>query len=92
MPTKDILRESFMEFKSDFTYIESGESKSSGVWKITEGKYLQTEENDKPDFSKKKELKEIAQDKFQITSATKTALVYQRINILTLGLLIYRDC
>lgn len=79
MPTKDVLGESFMEFKSDFTYEESGDSKSSGVWQITEGKYLQTKENGKPNFTEKMELKEIAPDKIQITGSTKTSLVYQRV-------------
>ena len=79
MSTKEILGESFMEFKSDFTYEESGESKSSGVWQITGGKYLQTKENEKPNFSEKMELKEIAPDQIQITSSNKTSLVYARV-------------
>jgi hypothetical protein len=79
MPTKDILGESFMEFKSDFTYEESGGSQSSGVWQITSGKYIQTKENGRPNFTEKMELKEIAPDKIQITSSSKTSMVYQRI-------------
>ena len=79
VPTKDILGESFMEFKSDFTYVESGESQSAGVWKITDAKYIQTKENGHEDFTEKMELKEIAPDKIQITSSSKTSLVYQRV-------------
>jgi len=79
MNTKEILGESFMEFKSDFTYEESGESTSTGVWKITEQKYLQTKEKDKATFSEKMELKELAPGKIQITSADKTSLVYTKV-------------
>lgn len=79
MDTKPILGESFMEFKADHTYLESGESTSKGIWKITEDKYLQTKEDGNDTFSDKMEVKEISPDKFQITSADKTALVYSKV-------------
>lgn len=79
MNTKDILGESFMEFKSDYTYIESGESTSTGVWKITDQKYLQTKEGNQSAFSEKMELRELSAEKIQITSADKTSLVYSRV-------------
>jgi hypothetical protein len=79
MSTKEILGDSFMEFKSDFTYIESGESDSKGVWKITAEKYLQTKSEKQADFSEKMELKELAPGKIQITSPDKTSLVYERV-------------
>lgn len=78
MDTKPILGESFMEFKADHTYLESGESTSKGTWQITEGKYLQTQE-DGSTLSQKMELKEIAPDKFQVTSPDKTSLVYAKV-------------
>ncbi len=80
MSTKEILGDSFMEFKSDFTYIESGESESkSGVWKITGEKFLQTKSEKQADFTEKMELKEIAPGKIQITSSSKTSMVYERV-------------
>jgi hypothetical protein len=80
MPTKEILGESFMEFKSDFTYVETGESNSTGIWKITEAVFLQTKETGKESFTERMELKEIAPDKIQLTSsASKTSLVYERV-------------
>lgn len=77
--SKEILGESFMKFNTDFTYEESGESSSTGVWKITEQKYLQTKEGNQATFSPKMELKELSPDKIQITSADKTSLVYSRV-------------
>lgn len=79
MSTKEILGDSFMEFKSDFTYVESGESTSTGVWKITGEKFLQTKAEKQAEYSEKMELKELAPDKIQITSADKTSLVYARV-------------
>lgn len=79
MSSKEILGESFMKFNSDYTYEESGESTSTGIWKITEQKYLQTREGDQATFSPKMELKELSPDKIQITSVDKTSLVYSRV-------------
>lgn len=79
MNAKDIMGESFMEFKSDYTYIESGGREQKGVWQVTKEKYLQTKSEKQTAFSDKIELKEITPDKIEMITAEKTTFVYTRV-------------
>lgn len=79
LSVKEILGDSFMQFNSDFTYVESGGRDSKGVWQITKEKYLQTKSEKQTAFTEKIELKEITADKIEMTSADKKKLIYTRV-------------
>ncbi len=81
MNPKDILGDMFLEFKSDFTYIESstGSESKTGIWKITDGTYLQMKRDNQTAFNEKEKLKEISPDKIELTSSSKSKFVFARV-------------
>jgi len=79
MSVKEILGDSFMEFKSDYTYIESGGREQVGVWQLTKEKYLQTKSEKQAAFTDKIELKEISADKIEMISSDKKIFTYTRV-------------
>lgn len=80
METKEMLGDFFLQFNSDFTYVEStGKNTKNGVWKITNGKYLQTKTEKQTDFTEKMELIEISTDQIQMKNSTKTILTFNRV-------------
>lgn len=79
MSVKEILGDSFMQFNSDFTYVESGGNDSKGVWQITKEKYLQTKSEKQTAFTEKIELKEITADKIEMTTTDKKKFIYTRV-------------
>ncbi|WP_018344408.1 lipocalin family protein [Cytophaga aurantiaca] len=81
MSTKEILGDMFLEFKSDFTYIEStgGPDTKKGTWKITDGVYLQMKRDNQADFQEKEKLKEISPDKIELTHSNKSKFVFARV-------------
>ena len=82
MNTKEILGDMFLEFKSDFTYTESGSGNDikKGTWKITDGTYLQMKRDTQANFTEKEKLKEISPDKLEMTHTDKTKFVFVRVN------------
>jgi hypothetical protein len=81
MNTKEILGDMFLEFKSDFTYTESGGDNSTkkGTWKITNGVYLQMKRDTQADFTEKEKLREISPDKLEMTHSDKKKFVFARV-------------
>lgn len=81
MPTKELLGDMFLEFKSDFTYIESDGSGDSrkGIWKITDGVYLQMKRDNQTAFQEKDKLKELSPDKIEFTHPDKKKFVFSRV-------------
>lgn len=79
METKPVLGDSFIKFNSDFTYEESGGRETTGIWKITDDKYLQTKTAKQANFTEKVELKELAPDKIEMKLSDKTKMVYQLV-------------
>jgi hypothetical protein len=81
MSTKEILGDMFLEFKSDFTYLESGPDGKSkkGTWKITNGVYLQMKRDTQADFTDKEKLREIEPDQLEMTHTDKKKFVFTRV-------------
>ena len=81
MSTKEILGDMFLEFKSDFTYIESGSDNitKKGTWKITNDVYLQMKRDSQADFTEKEKLREISPDKLEMTHSDKKKFVFVRV-------------
>ncbi|MGN6646791.1 MAG: lipocalin family protein [Cytophaga sp.] len=81
MSSKAILGDMFLEFKSDFTYIESdgGSETKTGTWKITDDSYLQMKRDNQTAFNEKEKLKEISPDKIELTTSSKSKFVFTRI-------------
>ena len=78
---KEILGDMFLEFKSDFTYLESGPDGKSkkGTWKITNGVYLQMKRDTQADFTEKEKLREISPDQLEMTHPDKNKYVFTRV-------------
>lgn len=80
MKVKEVLGDMFLEFKSDFTYIESGVgSDKKGTWKITDAVYLQMKRDNQTTFQEKEKLKEISPDKIELTHPDKKKFIFVRV-------------
>ena len=81
MSTKEILGDMFLKFKSDFTYIESdgGPDTKIGIWKITDGVYLQMKRDNQADFNEKEKLREISPDQIEMTHTDKKKFIFSRV-------------
>jgi pyruvate-formate lyase len=76
---KKFIGESYMEFKSDKTYFESGTDTTNGVWQIVESKYLQTKKENQIDFTEKMEIQKITLDEAKLITPNKTVLFMKRV-------------
>src|SRR6187431_1878017 len=80
MKVKEVLGEMFLEFKNDFTYIESGSGiEKKGIWKITGKDYLQMKRDNQTDFNEKEKLREISPDQIELTHPDKKKAVFTRV-------------
>lgn len=80
MKVKEILGDMFLEFKNDFTYIESGSgSEKKGTWKITGKDYLQMKRDTQADFNEKEKLREISMDTLELTHPDKKKFIFSRV-------------
>jgi hypothetical protein len=68
----------FLEFKSDFTYIESdgGKDVKKGTWKIVDGIYLQMKKDTQANYTDKEKLKEITPDQLEMTHPGKKEICF----------------
>ncbi len=77
MNVKDVLGDMFLEFKNDFTYIESGVGNDKkGTWKITNAVYLQMKRDTQTDYTEKEKLREISTDKIEMTHEDKKKFIF----------------
>lgn len=80
MKVKEILGDMFLEFKTDFTYIESGSgSEKKGTWKITGKDDLQMKRDTQADFNEKEKLREISPDTLELTHSDKKKFIFSRV-------------
>jgi pyruvate-formate lyase len=76
---RKFIGESYMEFKADKTYQETGTDSTNGTWQIVEGKYLQTKKASQTLFTEKMEIKEISANEAQLTTPNKSVMYMKRV-------------
>ena len=81
MNVKEKKEDMFLEFKSDFTYIESSTNSTNkkGIWKITNGVYLHMKRDTHADFTEKEKLREISTDQLEMTHPDKKKYAFTRV-------------
>jgi hypothetical protein len=76
---KKFMGESYMEFKADKTYFESGTDTTNGVWQVVDSKYLQTKKANQANFTEKMEIQKITPDEAKLVTPNKTVLFMKRV-------------
>ena len=72
--------ESYLEFKEDHTFEETGSSSTKGTWTIIDKIYLQTINEGSKNFSQKMKIKQVSSVEVHIEDPDKTIMVLKRIN------------